>query len=485
MTGHIRTLGVIAVALAVALSGGAAAAALSSPTTAQSTVSQTDAAASLQEGNASVAFDDQTTNTTVMVQSVTVPEGGYAVIHATSGPNNETVGDVVGVSDYLEPGTHENVTVTLYEDVPGAEFQNTSVNGTQTFVAMAHQETSQTGQPTTTTTPADNATTTTPAGNETTTPAGNATTTTTTPADNATAGNATNTFDYLTSNMEEDGPYLANGEPVTDSAQVTFEGAAAQQQGLTVESLSAPAYVMPGENVTVNATVTNQGSESIEEDVAFRIAGGDVDVVLRQNVTVSAGESTNVTFDVDTAGVLEGEYIHGVTTENSSAFAQIAVTNDSAVAFADQNATDNVTVEDVFVPEGGYVTIHNSNALNAPVESVIGTSEYLEAGYHENVSVTLYDDVEGADFQNDSVSDVQTFVAMTHLDTNGNQQYDFVTSDGQDDGPYTIDGQAVVDTAIVMPEDAEGNQTTTTTTTTTTPTTTTTTENNTTTTTTT
>jgi hypothetical protein len=484
MNGHIRTLGVVAVAVMVALSGGVAAAAFAAPTTTERTATQ-PAATSLQEAeNASVTFEDQTTsNATVTVQNVTLPEGGYVAVHATSGPNNETAGDVVGVSDYLEPGTHENVTVTLYDDVPGAEFENTTVNGTQTFVAMAHQETGnpgQAGQPTTmpgdnatttpdetTTTPAGNATTTAPGDNATTTPGG---TTTTTPTDTPASDNASNTFHFLTADGEVDGPYLADGEPVTDTAEVSFEGGemqpGTQDGGLTVGNLTAPAYVTPGSNVTVNATVTNEGSEELEQDVAFRIAGGDVDVVVHQNVTVGAGETTNVTFDVDTADVPEGEYTHGVTTEDSSAFARITVTNDSAVTFADQNATSNVTVEDVFVPEGGYVTIHDSSVLNAPVESVVGVSDYLEPGYHENVTVTLYDDVEGADFQNDSVSSAQTFVAMTHLETstsatdgNATNTYDFVTSDGEEDGPYRVDGQPVVDAAIVMPD---GNQTTTT-----------------------
>jgi len=471
MNGHIRTLGVVAVVVMVALSSGVAAAAFAAPTTTERTATQ-PAATSLQEAeNASVTFEDQTTsNATVTVQNVTLPEGGYVAVHATSGPNNETAGDVVGVSDYLEPGTHENVTVTLYDDVPGAEFENTTVNGTQTFVAMAHQETGnpgQAGQPTTT----PGGTTTTPAGNATTTaPGDNATTT---PTDTPASDNASNTFHFLTADGEVDGPYLADGEPVTDTAEVTFEGGAmqpgTQDGGLTVGNLTAPAYVTPGSNVTVNATVTNDGSEELEQDVAFRIAGGDVDVVMHQNVTIGAGETTNVTFDVDTADVPEGEYTHGVTTENSSAFARITVTNDSAVTFADQNATSNVTVEDVFVPEGGYVTIHDSNVLNAPVESVVGVSDYLEPGHHENVTVTLYDDVEGADFQNDSVSSAQTFVAMTHLETstnatdgNATNTYDFVTSDGEEDGPYLVDGQPVVDAAVVMPDGADGNQTTTT-----------------------
>ena len=38
--------------------------------------------------------------------------------------------------------------------------------------------------------------------------------------------------------------------------------------------------------------------------------------------------------------------------------------------------------------------------------------------------------------------------AMPHLDTNGNQTYDFLTSNGDADGPYTMDGQPVLDSAM-------------------------------------
>ena len=39
--------------------------------------------------------------------------------------------------------------------------------------------------------------------------------------------------------------------------------------------------------------------------------------------------------------------------------------------------------------------------------------------------------------------------AIVHLDTNDNGTYDFVTTEGGADGPYTADGEAVVDSASV------------------------------------
>ncbi|WP_336036467.1 DUF7282 domain-containing protein [Halobacterium yunchengense] len=62
---------------------------------------------------ASVAFDAQTSNgSTVTVDEVTLSEGGFVAIYDESG-------DLVGHSAYLSPGTHEDVTVSLDEELSG------------------------------------------------------------------------------------------------------------------------------------------------------------------------------------------------------------------------------------------------------------------------------------------------------------------------------------------------------------------------------
>ncbi|MEF8808395.1 MAG: hypothetical protein V5A17_01700 [Natronomonas sp.] len=71
-----------------------------------------------------------------------------------------------------------------------------------------------------------------------------------------------------------------------------------------------------------------------------------------------------------------------------------------------------VVVEEVTVPEGGFVTIHDSTVLDggeAVLTSVRGASDYLEPGTHENVTVTLDEPLEEDD----------TLVAMPHRDTDG------------------------------------------------------------------
>ncbi|WP_254524291.1 DUF7282 domain-containing protein [Natrinema caseinilyticum] len=117
------------------------------------------------------------------------------------------------------------------------------------------------------------------------------------------------------------------------------------------------------------------------------------------------------------------------------------------VTFEDQTTDgDTVVVQNVTLASPGFVTIHNSSLLVGNViGSVIGTSEYLEAGTHENVTITLDDPLE----------EDETLIAMPHRDTNGNQTYDFVETEGLEDGPFlTADGEPVTDDAVVTVETA-------------------------------
>ena len=104
---------------------------------------------------------------------------------------------------------------------------------------------------------------------------------------------------------------------------------------------------------------------------------------------------------------------------------------------ADQDELETIEVDTAYLPQGGFVTIHDGTLQEgATLDSVRGTSEYLEADTNlTDVQVTL----------DDPYTEDGTAIAMPHQDTNDNEQYDFVTSDGEDDGPYTENGEAVVD----------------------------------------
>jgi hypothetical protein len=156
-------------------------------------------------------------------------------------------------------------------------------------------------------------------------------------------------------------------------------------------------------------------------------------------------ESTDTANESDTANETDG-------TDGADGGADGADGDDGQqpayVTFTDQTTEgETVVVENVTLASPGFVTIHDSSLLagNA-LGSVIGTSEYLEAGMHENVEVTLDEPLE-AD---------ETLIAMPHRDTNDNQEYDFVETEGQADVPFlTADDEPVTDDAVVTLEGAD------------------------------
>jgi hypothetical protein len=113
----------------------------------------TTTASELTDQEASVIFLNQTAGftftgeepntTSVLIERVVVPEGGFLVVHEAQNVSgdyevaeNVSAGPVVGNSTYLEPGVHGNVVVELDGDL----------NGSQTLAAMPHRDTNDNQQ---------------------------------------------------------------------------------------------------------------------------------------------------------------------------------------------------------------------------------------------------------------------------------------------------------------------------------------------------
>lgn len=118
-------------------------------------------------GTASLVFpDQQSTGETITVRNVTLPAGGFVVVHAPN-VSSAPVESVLGASSYIN-GTAERIEISL--DAPITEDTR--------LVVMAHRDT-----------------------------------------------NDNQVYDFSGSNGTEDGPYTAGGEPITESAQVTVVAA--------------------------------------------------------------------------------------------------------------------------------------------------------------------------------------------------------------------------------------------------------------------
>ncbi|MFC7044240.1 hypothetical protein ACFQH6_01425 [Halobacteriaceae archaeon GCM10025711] len=367
-----------------------------------------------------MTFEDQTTDgTTVVVASVNVSDGGYVVIHNETLFEGDAVESVVGHSEYLEPGAHENVTVTLDEPL----------NESQTLVAMPHLDT-----------------------------------------------NDNQTYDFSATNGTEDAPYVENGTPVIDEANVTVEAApttptdnATVNTSVTFEDQSSD-----GSNVTVTEVNLSEGGfvvihdSSLQEGDAVGSVIGASDYLepgSHENVNVTLDEplnesetlvamahrdtNDNQTYDFSaTNGTEDVPYTENGTAITSEAF--VVVTQIEPTPPTEQNATvtfddqtsdgTNVTVSSVNLSEPGFVVMHDSTLYEGDaVGSVVGHSEYLEAGSHENVTVPL----------DEPLAVSQLLVAMPHLDTNDNQTYDFSATNGTEDVPVTQDGAPITDEGFV------------------------------------
>jgi hypothetical protein len=128
--------------------------------------------------NAAIVFRNQTTNgTNITIASVTLPKGGFVVIHGPGYARQGIVsGSAITSSRYLAPGTHHNVTIQFSNGVPGAVSNITQFKGAYApLSAVIYQDT-----------------------------------------------NGNHQFDYVET-LQNDTPYQQNGSRVDDQARVVTE----------------------------------------------------------------------------------------------------------------------------------------------------------------------------------------------------------------------------------------------------------------------
>jgi len=109
---------------------------------------------------------------------------------------------------------------------------------------------------------------------------------------------------------------------------------------------------------------------------------------------------------------------------------------------------DTLVVDGSSIPEGGgFIVLHDKQQRQnqGAVPSTVGVSDYLEPGIHNEVQIELDRDI----------TSTTTLEAMPHEDSNGNEQYDFGTSGGSQDGPYQLNGQTVIDEAEIEVTDPD------------------------------
>jgi hypothetical protein len=273
----------------------------------------------------------------------------------------------------------------------------------------------------------------------------------------------------------------AETDVVTAAQETTTEDG--ETDTVSIQNLSAPEQVQIGENFTVSADVVNEDDRRVIQRVTYRIGGNVISSKLAQ---ISPNNTTTVVFNVtNTSDFPAGTFTHGVFTDGAEATANLTLTTaeettpeetttpeeatpetttpeettpeettpeeaqTASVTFEQQTSNGTaVVVNSVTAPEGGFVVVHDTGLLQGNVtESIVGTSEFIESGTQENVTIEL----------DEPLNESQRLIAVVYRDSNENQEFDYVSSGRTADGPYTQpDGpQAVNDIANVTVENDE------------------------------
>ncbi|MEF8871453.1 MAG: hypothetical protein V5A41_07465, partial [Haloarculaceae archaeon] len=279
---------------------------------------------------ASVTFENQTSDGTVVnVTNFTLPEGGYVAIHNDSLLDGDAVGSVIGASEYFEPGTYENESITLF-NVSGANFTEMQLNGSQTLIAMPHEET-----------------------------------------------NENTTYDFVATNGTADGPYLSNGSAVTDAANVTVNETA-------VDGEEDNVTVGEEDNVTAgegdNVTVDQEAAVSFESQATNGTAVTIANFTLPDGGYVAIHNDTLLDGDAVGSVIGASEYFEPGTYENESItlfnvsganFNQTQLTElQTLIAMPHQETNENTTYDFVATngtADGPYLSNGTAVTDNATV----------------------------------------------------------------------------------------------------------------------
>jgi len=241
--------------------------------------------------------------------------------------------------------------------------------------------------------------------------------------------------------INETNPYVEDTGPSEQAENLSQEFSVVERTA-SFDTQDGEVIVRSAEDQEISGTTT------VADNTEFTIRAsttGDRAFLLSDSATVEDGEfSVSLDFsDVETNTTFTASIPGQDLSDNARTPGRVRAPPTATVSISDQSGGDTIVVDSAELSDGGFVTIHDSSLSESPFDSVRGTSTYLAAGSETDISITLDDPYESSG----------TAIAMPHLDTNGNQQYDFVSSEGGEDGPYTDDGGNIVtDSASVTVE---------------------------------
>jgi hypothetical protein len=147
--------------------------------------------------------------------------------------------------------------------------------------------------------------------------------------DNETADNETNVTDEGAQMQEPDVEQVTIGNMTVEN--VTVENATAGNQtfefgddfdSLVITEADLPDNATVGDSYNVTVTVLNPTDERTGEFVQYKLAGSNYE---SERVTLAAGNTTNVTIQIENLEFIEGEWSQSVNTSSHSVFNTISV----------------------------------------------------------------------------------------------------------------------------------------------------------------
>jgi hypothetical protein len=251
-----------------------------------------------EEQAASVTINEQESDgETVVIESVTMDEGGFVAIHDSS-VQDAPLASVLGNSVYLEPGTHENVEVTLARPLEEG----------QTIIAMPHYDT-----------------------------------------------NDNQVYDFVLSTGQVDGPYTADGGAVVDSAEVSLE---AQDTTTTQEEVVETTTTEEEDVVEETTTEEDELEETTTEEDELEETTTEEDELEETTTEEDELEETTTEEDVveETTTTEEEEVVETTTEEEEEV---VETTTEEEEEVVEEEPTDEqqviFKVEQMNIDEWSFV----------------------------------------------------------------------------------------------------------------------------------
>jgi membrane-bound metal-dependent hydrolase YbcI (DUF457 family) len=252
---------------------------------------------------------------------------------------------------------------------------------------------------------------------------------------------------------------VAFANQTTNGSNVTIESATLPEGGFI--AIHSSGYTTGGASATSSAIATSEHLEAGEHtNVTVEVSNappGNYPGLNRSQLNESGPLTAMV--HRDTNGNERMDYVRSLGANDTaysgsegrpvadSAGITVPTTKEPAASVTFRNQTlqnGTLVVEEAHLPDGGFLVIQNESyqRTSDALTSSVGLSSYLPPGNHTNVTIEL---LPGA------LDHAQTVTVRPSRDTNSNQRYDYIRSDGFRDVAYTAaNGSGVVtDSATV------------------------------------